>query len=232
MPTDPAVPAEVACAHSRGCPLCGRAGAVPAGRDARREFRLCGNCDLVFAPAEYHLTPEREKARYDLHRNHPGDAGYRAFLGRLVRRLAPRLPAGARGLDFGSGPGPVLCVLLGELGFDVKPYDLYYADDRSLLGTRYDFVTCTETVEHFRSPRESWDVLAGLVRPGGYLGVMTRLRPPECEMARWDYANDLTHVCFYSPASFAWLAAHHGMDVELIEDDVVILRRPEASPAA
>jgi len=45
------------------------------------------------------------------------DPRYRRFLARLAEPLIAHLPKGARGLDFGCGPGPTLSLMLREAGF-------------------------------------------------------------------------------------------------------------------
>ena len=84
------------------CPLCNSFRSLPFCRDRRRPYRRCEQCQLVFVPPGYHLSLAAEKAEYDLHCNCPDDSGYRNFLARLFRPLCERLPAGARGLDYGT----------------------------------------------------------------------------------------------------------------------------------
>jgi hypothetical protein len=55
---------------------------------ARRAYYRCGRCHLVFVPARYHLSASDEKAHYDLHQNHPGDAAE----GDVPHRLGPGDP--------------------------------------------------------------------------------------------------------------------------------------------
>lgn len=51
-----------------------------------------------------------------------------------------------------------------------------------------------------------------------------RVGTPEA-FARWHYILDPTHVCFFSEASFAWLADHLGMELHLPGPDVALLQR-------
>jgi 2-polyprenyl-3-methyl-5-hydroxy-6-metoxy-1,4-benzoquinol methylase len=164
----------------------------------------------VHVPRRHHISAPAQKRRYDLHRNDPADAGYCAFLGRLMEPLAARLAPGAQGLDFGCGPAPVLATLLSQRGFRMTHYDPFYAAHPAALTRAYDFVACSETVEHFTRPRDDWQRLFRLVRPGGWLGVMTSLLTPETDFARWRYRMDETHVCFYRSETLTWLETHHG----------------------
>ena len=206
------------------CPLCHQ-NSPSFHVDRRRAYHQCPCCELVFADPRSHLTPSAEKAVYDLHENDPEDAGYRTFLNRLAVPLLARLAPGMEGLDYGSGPGPALAGMLSDAGMSMALYDPFYAQDTGQLSRQYDFVTCTEVVEHFRRPAEDWERLAALVRPGGWLGVMTQLVIGRERFTRWQYKNDPTHVSFHSEATFAWLARHFRMEVERVGRDVILMRK-------
>lgn len=207
------------------CPLCGARGAHPHHRDAARAYLRCPVCALVFVPARHHLTAAQEKQRYDFHQNDPQDSGYRHFLARLFEPLAQRLPPGAAGLDFGCGPGPVLAQLFEQAGFPMRLYDPHYAADAGVLERQYDFVTCTEAAEHFARPGEEWRRLAALVRPDGWIGVMTSQYDVTESFANWYYKNDPTHVCFYARETFEWLARRHRLTLYFPSAGVILLQR-------
>ncbi len=207
------------------CPLCQTPKTSPFWEDKKRVYRRCETCLLVFVPAAYHLCPVAEKAEYDRHCNHPADLGYRRFLSRLSAPLCEKLPAGARGLDFGSGPGPTLAPMLTEAGFPTTLYDPFYAPDPAVLGKRYDFVTCSEVVEHFRQPDQEFSRLWQLLADVGWLGIMTKLVIDRQAFARWHYKNDPTHIIFFSRQTFLFLADHLGARIEFVEPDVVLLQK-------
>lgn len=207
------------------CPLCGNATGAFCEDRARRYFE-CPGCGLVLADPASHLSPEDERAIYDLHQNDPADAGYRGFLSRLADPLVAKLVPGMRGLDFGCGPGPALSIMLCEAGMAMADYDPCYAPDATLLAAQYDFVTCTEVVEHFRDPLAGWTQLASLVRPGGWLGVMTQLAPEvPANFLRWRYRDDRTHVSFHRLATLRWLATRFGFVLEQVESQAFLLRK-------
>ena len=120
-------------------------------QSVEREYREYLHCALVFVPKALHATPDAERRRYLLHRNAPDDPGHRAFLSRLVRALAPRLPRGAAGLDYGSGPSPTLATMLRALGFTVDVYDPFFAPSRDgyldEVGIGHCFVCSYERTE-------------------------------------------------------------------------------------
>lgn len=197
----------------------------------RRSYFECRVCGLVHLAPAQRLDPAAERQHYGTHRNDPHDPGYRGFLGRVADPLIERLPPGAVGLDYGSGPGPALSLLLGERGFPVECYDPYFAPARAVLERTYDFVTCTETAEHFYSPAEEFDRLDALVRPGGWLGVMTEILREGRDFQQWRYARDPTHVCFYRVSTMEWIAARYGWSLELPHPDVALFRKPLAARA-
>jgi len=192
------------------CPLCGANGAAVFAPDYHR----CRVCELTYLDAALRPGSDVERARYDEHRNDPADAGYRSFLERVAGPVAARVPAGARGLDYGSGPGPTLSVMLVERGYDVAIYDPYYADHPGVLLDRYDFITCTEVAEHFFNPAAEFERLAGMLREGGLLVVMTEPLEDSVAFDNWYYRRDPTHVCFYRPTTMEWIAGRHGWRVE------------------
>jgi SAM-dependent methyltransferase len=195
-------------------------------QDRGRDYYRCRRCCLVFVPPHQYLSAAEERAQYELHRNAPDDSGYRRFLGRLYEPLQPRLAAHSHGLDFGCGPGPTLSVMFAEAGHRVELYDPFFAPDRSVLTRCYDFITATEVVEHLHRPGDELHRLWRLLRPGGYLGVMTKLVSDREAFSRWHYKNDPTHVSFFSRPTFQWLADVWGAGIEIIGQDVVIFARP------
>jgi SAM-dependent methyltransferase len=208
------------------CRLCENPNCVLFASDRRRQYWRCSRCALVFVPPEYFLDAAGEKAEYDLHCNDPHDAGYRRFLSRLAEPLVRRLVAPASGLDFGCGPGPALAAMLVEAGHEVALYDPFYEDDASVLTQSYDFVTATEVVEHLHRPGPELERLWALLRPGGWLGVMTKLVLDAEAFQRWHYKNDPTHVVFFSRETWAWWAEGHSAELEIIGQDVILLRKP------
>ncbi len=207
------------------CPLCGCPDSVFYHRDTSRAYRQCPECSLVFVEPAYYLTVEQEKACYDLHQNSPDDPAYRRFLGRLCEPLCERVTAPAAGLDFGSGPGPTLSLMFVERGYDMAIYDPFFADDRSVLDRQYDFISCTEVVEHLHRPGEVLTQLLAMLKPGGWLGLMTKLVRDVQSFATWHYKLDPTHVVFFSHATFSGWAQRQNVMVEFIGEDVILIHK-------
>lgn len=207
------------------CPLCNSHETRHFHRDRQRDYRRCAQCWLVYVDSSQHLSPDAEKAIYDLHQNRSNDAGYLNFLSRLALPLTGLLPPGSEGLDYGCGPGPALAGLLEGYGHRVKLYDPFYANHRAHLQQQYDFVTCTEVIEHFREPGREFARLFGLIRPGGWLGIMTKLVIDADAFSRWHYKNDPTHIAFFSRPTLTGLAERYDCAIEFIGSDVIILQR-------
>jgi len=189
------------------CPLCQSTHTESFYRDKKRRYLRCPKCKMIFVSREDLLSEREEKARYDLHQNDPKDEGYRQFLGQFINPFIQRIgPPPQKGLDFGSGPGPVLSMMLEARGYQMALFDPYYAPIADNLQKSYDFVTCTETVEHFHKPGKEWQLLVNLVKPGGWLGIMTQLVEDLDDFPKMHYITDLTHVSFFSRETFQYLA--------------------------
>ncbi len=199
------------------CLLCGEITKNKIFSNNCRDFYQCFNCDLIFIPPCFQLHQDEEKKQYDFHQNNPDDIGYRNFLNQLAKPLLAYLTPGMKGLDFGSGPGPTLYKMLETSGYQVKIYDPLYANYPENINQQYDFITCTEVVEHFCDPKASWQTLVNLAKKPGYLGIMTLLHDNVRDFSTWRYKNDLTHVVFYSSITMQWIADK--FELQLLHSD-------------
>jgi len=209
----------------RRCPLCHSQNIELFHRDEKRDFLNCNHCGLIFVPKQFHLNASEEKLIYDQHENNPADFGYRHFLSRLAKPLNDRIGANSYGLDFGSGPGPTLSVMLSELGHNMDIYDPFYAPEQKYLHKDYDFITATEVFEHLSQPRREIQSLWSCLKLGGFLAVMTKLWTGQGRFAQWHYKNDPTHIAFYRPESFHYIANQWCAEIEILSEEVVILQR-------
>lgn len=187
----------------------------------------CPQCRLKFKDPKNFLTQEEEFSRYSTHENNPADQGYRDFLSRLLKPLSTFLPQREfRSLDFGCGPGPTLSLLLKELGATTHNYDLHFFPDAQLIrNQKYDVVTSTEVVEHFTHPKENWQLLAELTADSGLLGIMTQFLKPETNYSSWWYKNDPTHVVFYRPETFDYLASTLNLEKIYTDNNSIVIFR-------
>lgn len=162
---------------------------------------------------------------YDLHVNDVRDQGYRLFLSRLATPLLERLPPDRQGLDFGCGPGPALAAMMEEAGHRMRLFDLFYYNTPEVLTHSYDFIVATEVVEHLQDPHAVFQTLFRILKPGGWLGVMTKqVMNPEA-FSQWHYIRDKTHICFYSKPVFEYLAQQFNAVPDFIGNDVILLKK-------
>lgn len=211
------------------CPLCSDSDYFLFHEDKFRPYLNCETCHLVFVPESYRLSVEDEKAEYDLHQNDQRDEGYREFLSRLSKPLLEQLSANSHGLDFGCGPGPALSVMLEEKGHTADLYDPFYYPDESVLNNSFDFICATEVVEHLRDPFATFTRLFAMLKPGGWLAIMTKLARDQKAFSRWHYIRDRTHICFYRQDSFAWLAHRFNASIFFADSDVIMLQKKSES---
>ena len=209
------------------CPLCHYPESHHYFEDKRRAYLQCQQCELVFVNPEQRLDAKAEKAHYDLHENDPNDAGYRTFLSRVTNPILERIEPSSTGLDFGCGPGPTLSLMMEEQGHNMSLYDLYYHPSTEVLGRTYDFMTATEVIEHLYHPDQVWQQWLNLVKPGGWIGLMTKMVIDVEAFAKWHYKNDPTHVVFFSRNSFKYLAERDQLKLEFIGNDVILLRKTQ-----
>ena len=212
--------------QTSACPLCQNSNCVYYHHDNKREYRKCLTCELIHVPKKHHLSAEEEKSLYDLHINSPSDQGYRKFLQRFLTPLLEELKQPAHGLDFGSGPGPTLSVMLNELGFPCQNYDIFYdKNDALLIPLHYDFVTSTEVVEHLVYPAIEFDRLFSLLKPSAVLAIMTKRSDTLERFKTWHYIQDPTHIVFYNETTFRWIAKKFNASVHFPEKDVTIFKK-------
>jgi hypothetical protein len=116
-------------------------------------------------------------------------------------------------------------MMLEDQGCSMTCYDPYYAPNPEALDKTYDFITCTETFEHFYHPDKEWRLLLRLLKPGGWLGVMTKLIDDMDQFAQMHYIQDRTHVSFFSRKTFQFLADQDNLIVEFFGDNVILLHK-------
>jgi len=206
------------------CPVCRAPALRPFLAVEGKAYCRCEACEATVLDPAHRLAPDAERAHYLTHRNDPADPGYRAFVGRLVTPLLARLPPGADVLDYGCGPASAAAAMLAEAGHRVSLYDPFFAPDPAPLARAYDAIVCTEVAEHFHDPAGEFARLAGLLRPGGWLAVMTLFQTDDARFARWRYRADPTHVVFYREATLRQLAERLGFACEVPARDVALMR--------
>lgn len=159
---------------------------------------------------ETFLISTEEKKRYQSHNNSIENQGYVKFLSPVIEIARPHLPTKAKGLDYGSGPGPIMDLLFAVHNIEVTNYDPYFTTDPNVLNEAYDFVTCTEVFEHFYQPNKEINQISKIIKEAGYLILMTELRKDLEHFKSWSYRTDNTHVCFLNPKSLNFICENWG----------------------
>lgn len=194
-------------------------------QDKKRSYFQCPRCSLIFVPPENHVTDIAEKERYLEHNNSDDNQGYIDFLSRIISPVTQRISLTSLGLDFGSGPNPVLASLFKKRGYQIEIYDPYFASDPLIKEKKYDFICTTEVVEHFTYPQKEFKMLDKMLNPGGILAVMTRIVPPKNEFGNWFYITDLTHIVFYSESTLQWIAHQYRFELIKVDRDIFIFEK-------
>ena len=212
--------------ESQECPLCLSQTVADHFYDDKREWPYfkCHNCELVFRDPKTYLSSSEEKSRYETHNNSIENRGYVKFLSPCVEMLLPHVTKDHIGLDYGSGPGPIIDQLFKPHDISVVNYDPYFNFDEGALEKQYDFVTCTEVFEHMYSPSKDLLKIKKLIKPNGLLLLMTEMYPDKHKFPTWGYRMDNTHVLFMSPKSLDWIC--ESMKFELIDSSrrIMLLR--------
>ncbi len=105
-------------------------------------------------------------------------------------------------------------------------HDPFFHPNPEAMDRTYDFVTCTETAEHFHRPADEFARLMSLVRPAGWLAIMTCFQTDDTQFANWHYRRDPTHVVFYREETLRFLAAACGWHCEVPVKNVALMQKP------
>lgn len=191
----------------------------------RREYFHCNICSLVFANPNNTLLETTEKSRYENHKNSDATDGYLNFLRTLIDPMKKYILKEQKGLDFGSGPFPMLVNTLKSEGFNIEGYDPYFANFKNLLNSTYDYIFCCEVCEHFNNPSKSFKLLSSLLKPNGVLGLKTSLLTDSIDFSNWYYKKDDTHISFYSEISMSYIAKTYNLKIISMDKTVIILQK-------
>ena len=101
----------------------------------------------------------------------------------------------------------------------------FFIPMKGVLSEQYDFITCTETAEHFYDPFKEFNTLNDLLKPGGWLGVMTSFLTSDEMFENWYYRRDPTHVTFYCEKTFQVIASQRNWKCEIKSKDIVLLQK-------
>lgn len=183
------------------CPLC-----YSVSKKIKNDnYFKCKKCGGVFLDKKDHLSRENEKKRYESHNNDVSDLRYRKFVSPMTNAILAEQSKENIGLDFGSGTGPVVSVVLKENNYNISEYDPFFANNKTILEKKYDYIVCSEVVEHFKNPKKEFSLLKTLLKPGGKIYIMTDFYKESVDFKNWYYRKDPTHVFIYTPRTFEYI---------------------------
>jgi 2-polyprenyl-3-methyl-5-hydroxy-6-metoxy-1,4-benzoquinol methylase len=188
----------------------------------RKTYWQCSHCSVKFLDQAFFIDEDAEKGRYLEHHNEIGDPAYLKFLSKLSEPLMAKLKSDDRGLDFGCGHGPALAEMLKAKGYDMDLYDPFFYPNKEIFSKKYNFITCTETAEHFFNPNKEFKTFDALLLPDAWLGVMTTFLTEDKLFENWYYRRDPTHVVFYSQKTFEVIAEQNNWQLEIPAKDIAL----------
>jgi 2-polyprenyl-3-methyl-5-hydroxy-6-metoxy-1,4-benzoquinol methylase len=206
---------------SHNCPLCNSTATLFCEKP-NHLFYKCTTCEGIFRPKYTFLTAEAEKEHYEKHNNDIFDERYQAFVSPIVDAVLHDFSPEAKGLDFGSGTGPVIAKMLTDKGFQVQNYDLFFANEPSLLNQKYDYVSCCEVMEHFHHPYQEFELLKSLVLPKGKLYCKTKIYTNQKPFENWYYKDDFTHVFIYQAKTLEWIKREFCFSNLIVKDKLLV----------
>ena len=208
----------------QNCPLCNSASTLFCEKP-KHLFYKCDTCDGIFRPTHTFLTAEAEKEHYEKHNNDVFDERYQAFVSPIVNAVLHDFTAEAKGLDFGSGTGPVIAKMLTDKGYQVQNYDLFFANDVALLNQKYDYVSCCEVMEHFHQPYKEFELLKSLLLPKGKLYCKTEVFNNQKPFENWYYKDDFTHVFIYQHKTLEWIKTKFHFSNLVIKEKLIVFEK-------
>ncbi|SEL39117.1 Methyltransferase domain-containing protein [Aquimarina amphilecti] len=206
------------------CALCGSK-TVKFSVTKKRAYHRCTNCDGIGMHPSYFLSNTDEKDRYETHNNDVTDLGYQNFVSPIVNTIIENYGEEHKGLDFGSGSGPVITSMLRNTGYIISTYDPFFDPNSKALQQTYDYIACCEVMEHFYHPNHEFKLLHSLLREKGNLYCKTYLYDDSIDFNSWWYKNDPTHVFFYTKKTLNWIKNKYHFSELLISNKLISFKK-------
>lgn len=191
----------------------------------KKKYYKCQKCfSLMLDPLNY-LSSEEEEARYRIHNNDIDDPSYQKFVAPIVKAVKDNYNINNLGLDYGAGPGPVATSLLEKEGYVLSLYDPYFHRYPQNLLKNYDYIICSEVIEHFHKPYEEFNRLNNILNKKGSIFCLTSLYDEYLDFRGWNYKNDETHVFFYHKRALEWIRDEFNFSDLEIEGNLIKLSK-------
>jgi len=209
------------------CIICGKGTDPLWDSQFNLTYDCCRHCGFIGQDRGSLVTFQEERDEYDRHENSIENEGYVTYFKKFIDAALVAYREGSQGLDYGSGPEPVLAqVLKRDYGLEVDIYDLHYQPDKVFEGKTYDFITSTEVIEHVKDPVDFVKGFCSLLNPGGIAAIMTLFHPNDDGIfLDWWYRRDITHISFFTPKTFKEIGDQCGMEIIYCDDKRYITLR-------
>ena len=197
------------------CPICSQACKSFVDKKFQLHYYHCSRCHSIFKSPDHYQAYDKQKERYDLHQNEDTSKGYQAYFKRFMEYILPLTGDPKSALDFGCGTTSLLAKMMREEGIDCDYYDPIYHPEISYKEKKYDLIVSVEVFEHLHHPKEVFGQLFSLLNEEGYLAIQTQFHHDNIEQfLHWYYRLDPTHIIFFRPETFRYLADLYGGDYE------------------
>ena len=207
------------------CILCNHSDTQLFYRENQKKYYKCPKCCLIFLDSKNYLSNKDERIRYEQHQNFVDDEKYTQFLSKIFIPLKERLSNHKEGLDFGCGAGPALAKMFNDAGYIMDVYDPYFFPNETIFSKAYDFISCTEVLEHVFDPAKVIFDLNKILKKDGWLGIMTNFYDENIDFASWYYRKDPTHVAFYSKETLTHIASNMSWTLEFPDKNIVLFKK-------
>lgn len=216
--------------------MCGAAASRHFGEKSGYALSLCGACGYLYldpAPSAAELAALYDGGSAAAIETYP-KAASRRRRGAIKARKFAWLIRGRDVLDVGCGGGFVAGAMQDAgaraVGIDPNAPSIAYArrafpdcefhcgvlDELRASGRQFDFLYCSEVIEHVADVEAFTATLADLCRPGGHVFITTpdigHWRVPK-DLLSWDLVDPPRHVRYFTYDSLRRLLARHGFAV-------------------
>lgn len=198
------------------CKICGEKTRTILHEKLKASYHCCSFCEFISKDENSMITQEKELKIYNSHNNSIEDVGYVNFLVEFLKDAVFKFVDKVEiGLDFGSGPSPVLAMLLErDYCIPMDIYDYFYAPQKIYQNKKYDLITTTEVVEHLKDPLYYFNLFKEHLKDDGVLAVMTLFHPEnDKKFLDSHYVRDKSHISFFTPKTLKLIAEKTGLEM-------------------
>ncbi len=189
------------------------------------DYWQCSFCKATMLDPIQFISSNKEKKHYLKHNNQINDTRYRKFLLNLIEPLKEKISTNDIGLDYGCGYAPALADILRKNGFHVELYDPFFFKNDNVFFRKFNFITCSEVVEHFFKPYEEFNKIDGLLSRNSWFAIMTSFMTEDYLFKNWYYRRDPTHVVFYKKNTFKVIANQRNWGINFPSKNIVFFHK-------